>query len=178
MKFLQGTVQFCIATDPFLAIAQSDSETAKTKCSDRENQCFQQSIHLPKTQTHRKRVAWTYWLADYDHPHRWRSPIHKSETQFFISILLTHNLLKFEQRKIRGSSDRHFTKKKASPAGNSWGCEGTKKYSCDEAIPPPGETKSLATISFINPLRFAPIANATTGLIQATSVTYGLVFRV
>ena len=113
-----------------------------------------------------KRVTWTYGLAGYSHPLRWRSPINKSETQFFTLILPTHNLLKNLRREIRGFSNRYFAQKSASPAGSSWGCEGTKNPSCGGARPPPGGTKSLATISFINPLRFASIADATAGLIQ------------
>ena len=142
MKILQGTVQFCIATNPFLAIAPRYPKTTKTKRPDRENQWFQRSIHLQKTQTHRKRVTWTYGLLDSGYPLRWRSPIPKSETQFFTPIFTTHNLLKILRREIRGFSDRYFTKKSASPAGMFRGCEKDERHSCDEARPPPKRARA------------------------------------
>ena len=122
MKILQGTAQFCIATGPLLAIALSGSETTKTKCPDRQNQWFQQSTHLPKTQTYRKRVTWTYGLVDYGQILRWRSPISISEIKFLTPIFTTHNLLKILRRKIRGFSVSNFTQKSASPAGVPRGC--------------------------------------------------------
>ena len=137
MKILQGTAQFCIATGPLLAIALSGSETTKTKCPDRQNQWFQQSTHLPKTQTYRKRVTWTYGLVDYGQILRWRSPISISEIKFLTPIFTTHNLLRFSERKIRGFSDRYFTKKSASPAGVPRGHFCAERHGCREVRQPP-----------------------------------------
>ena len=91
----------------------------------------------------------------------------KSRTRFSAFDLTTHNLLKILRREIRVSSVLNFTKKSASPAGVPRGFVCAEILWGHEAIQPPWKTKSLARFSFINPLRYAPIANATTGLIQA-----------
>lgn len=124
-------------------------------------------IHLPKTQSHRKRVIGTYGVIAFSRTLRSGQLTPKSDTQFFTPILSTHNLLRFSERKIRGFSVSHFTQKSASPAGVPRGCFYAERHGCREAVQPPWKTKSLARFSFINPLRYASIANATTGLIQA-----------
>ena len=142
MKILQGTVQFCTATDPFLAIAPACLRTPKTKCPDRENQWFQRSTHLPKTHTSSKECSGLTDSLVTAHPLRWRSLTPKSEAQFSTPILTTHNLLRFSEREIRGFSDRYFTKKSASPAGMFRGCERDDKHSCDKARPPPKRARA------------------------------------
>ena len=150
MKILQGTVQFCIATTPFLAIALSGLETAKTKGPYRENQWFQRwampglrpSTHLPKTHPSTKECPGLTDLLVTGHSLWWRSLIYKSDGQFFTLILLTHNLLRFSERKIRGFSDRYFTEKSASPAGMFRGRERDDRHLCDGARPPPKRARA------------------------------------
>ena len=149
MKILQGTVQLCIATDPFLAIASSCSENARTKCPGRENQWFQRSIqavhierdssstHLPKTQPSSKKCPELTELLVTSLSLWWRPLISKSDTQIFTPILTTHNLLKNLRRGIRGFSDRYFTQKSASPAGVPRGCFCAERHGCGEARQPP-----------------------------------------
>ena len=59
---------------------------------------------------------------------------------------------------------KNCTEKSASPAGVPRGCD-RRKILVRGCVTPPWNDLELSDISFINPLRYAPIANATTGLI-------------
>ena len=71
------------------------------------------------------------------------------------------------QDSSRSSPFKNCTHKSASPAGVPRGCNRRKNL-VRRCMTPPWNDLKLSEISFINPLRFAPIANATSGLIQAT----------
>ena len=66
---------------------------------------------------------------------------------------------------IQVLSSRSCTQKSASPAGVPRGCNRRKRFKKGHITTPWNDLK-LSNKSFINPLRYAPIANATTGLIQ------------
>ena len=72
----------------------------------------------------------------------------------------------YRQRFSRHSPIKNCTQKSASPAGVPRGCDQRKNL-VRRCITSPWNDLKLSEISFINPLRYASIANATTGLIQA-----------
>ena len=76
------------------------------------------------------------------------------------------NLSKLSPNFIQVLSGQNCTQKSASPAVVPRGCDRRKNL-VRGCVTPPWNDQKLSDISFINPLRFAPIAYATTGLIQA-----------
>ena len=83
--------------------------------------------------------------------------------------------LSLRQRFSRVGAEKNCTRKSASPAGVPRGCD-RKKNLVKGCVTPPWNDQELSDISFINPLRFASIANATMGLIQAKMRPYRFKF--
>ena len=79
------------------------------------------------------------------------------------------------QRFSRVEPEKNCTRKSASPAGVPRGCDRRKNLE-RRCVTPPWNDLKLSDISFINPLRYASIADATTGLIQAKILPYKFKF--
>ena len=155
MKLFCRAVQSRIATAIDLAIA--------TQCLDRLNQWVQRT----------RSVIFASGLTGLDcldETQRLRKFTHKNECDSQTWILTTHNLLKILRAETRilpwyragPISPKRALRQRAFQGGV------TRIFTLvTGCVTPPWKVQSLATFSFINPLRYAPIANATTGLIQA-----------
>ena len=138
----------------------------------------------------------TYWRSVSQLTHRLRQATEDSGQRFSLRFFTTHNLLvknevKKSQRSKLGEKDCdtnyplesrevfdcsslnqkfqkfHIPSKKTLRQRAFQGGVIGRKILVRGCVTPPWNDLKLSDISFINPLRFAPIANATTGWIQA-----------